>query len=543
MLAPALSIEDAQAVGRPALPPRLANERLAASPERFFELVRESGGLVRVGVKRSGDHRGIYQGRWFITLDEVRALADSLALLDGLELVHLDSVLPTAVFKLSRRDAVDSLIANRSVDYLDYVSLPAAQLRPNSGCTVPAYNATSDGALVSAGGTNLISERIADLGVPRAWNYGLDGSGVSIGWSDTGIDLASGTWPAITDLFTSQLIVLLPNDGADCSHGNRMAIVSSAPGTTTESKGVAPRSIVVSSDQGSAVIFGPLDGGPFASLARLQSTLALQMGPRVIAIGWGTEFTMSSIGDLIDYMFYLNHFAFFAPAGSTTAPSLGVVFPARKSEVIAVTARTSPTVAHPASHVGHEVDGIAFAPIFLSGPNSTTRTVLDRSSAATAQVAGVAALVLHRYPTLSPVNLYHRLRSTAREHCGPAPAPVIGMINAEAAVGGLCVPPGQFGEVLYQFYNSQPSQYTHSYCLQFTGGIAPQFVVNHHVPHPNDPRCGSVTFSPDPQNPEKTITIDALVWDAGVPANAPISGTFRIRVRTLGCPPNEPDCI
>jgi len=495
-----------------------------------------------VGIKRSDEPRGIFRGRWYITLDEVRRLANGLDSLDGVDLVRLDSILPTAVFRVAAEDAVEALLSRADVDYLDHVVLPNTELRLNNGCSVPALSAAHP--LVPAGGTNLVSQRVADVHVLRAWNYGLDGTGVSIGWSDTGIDLAPGAWPAIGDLFVSQLIVLSPNNGADCSHGNRMAIVSSAPGTTTESKGVAPRSIVVSSDQGaSSVIYDPSAGGPFASLARLASSLALQFGPRVIAIGWGTEFTMSSIGDLIDNMYYIQNFAFFAPAGSTEfGTQWGVVYPARKVEVFAVTARLSADTPHPASHVGHEVDGIAFAPVFLSGPGGT-RISLDRSSAATSQVAGIAALVLQRYPTLTPFSLYHRLRSTAREYCGPAPAPVIGIINAEAAVGGLCVPYAQFGEVTYQFANGYPAQYTHNYCLQFSGGISPQYLVSHHVPDPGDPRCGSVTFGPDPQNPDATITIQALVWDAGAPANAPISGAFRIRVRTLGCPPNEPDCI
>ncbi len=522
------------------------NERLAVSAERMFEISRLADGHVRVGVKREGTNRGIWHGEWLVTREEVRLLAQALDTLRDVDLVSTDSLLPSVIVRVHSVEAVSSLSQSRVVDYVDMIVVPSSSFTNNSGCGIDQYQSAIHGSLVSVGnGTPaLIHERVAELHVLRAWAYGMDGEGISIGWSDTGVDHTSGNWPAMTDLFSTSLIALSPNDGTDCSHGNRMIAVSSAPGRLTEFIGIAPSSTVVSSDHGAGVvIFNPMAAAPFVSLGQLMQTPALDYGPRVIALGWGTEWHMPSVNDLIDVMYYIEDMAIFAPAGSSFCTTCGVVFPARKLEVFAVTARTSVSAAHPGSHVGNEVDGIAFAPIALTGNTINHRIILDRSSAATAQVVGVAALVMQKYPSFSPAQLYTKLRSTAREFCGPESPGVTRIVNAEAAVGGLCVPQSQFSEVTYTFAMGYPSSFTHNYCLDFSGGLSPQFTVQHPTPHPSDPRCGSVTFGPDPDNPNKTLTIAGSIWDASVPANSPLSFSFRIRAVTISCPPSEPDCI
>jgi hypothetical protein len=193
--------------------------------------------------------------------------------------------------------------------------------------------------------------------------------------------------------------------------------------------------------------------------------------------------------------------------------------------------------------VGAAVDGIAFAPVFVTGNLGVQQSSLDASSAATALVGGVAALVSRKYPSLTNAQIYDRLRSTSREFCGPENFGVNKIINAEAALGGLCVPPAQFSVPTYSFFPNGPTQYTHSYCFQFSGGVAPVATVHHTNPHPTLPGCGFITVVPNPTDSVSYISVSASVYDSWT-SNPPISGLFRVKVVTqLGCPPAYPNCM
>ena len=160
-----------------------------------------------------------------------------------------------------------------------------------------------------------------------------------------------------------------------------------------------------------------------------------------------------------------------------------------------------------------------------------------------ALVGEVAALVGKKYPTLTNSQIYARLKSTSREFCGPEHGGITGIINAEAALGGLCVPRGQFAEVTYSFLPGSPPQYTHNYMLP--------------VQRRRRAGCvGSASESPSDASgmrfasggarsefPVRYMSVAASVYDRWSP-NAAIAGTFEVKVVTqLACPPENPDCI
>lgn len=121
----------------------------------------------------------------------------------------------------------------------------------------------------------------------------------------------------------SRAFAILPNDGTDCTHGNRMTLVTAGLANVTTSVGVACASQVITSDLGGTV--GPSGAAAYDAVHRL----------------------------------------YLAGSGGTLQ-WLGVLFPANKPEVFAATARLSLMSPHPAVHDGPEVDGIALLRLSLA---------------------------------------------------------------------------------------------------------------------------------------------------------------------------------
>ena len=128
--------------------------------------------------------------------------------------------------------------------------------------------------------------------------------------------------------------------------------------------GIAHSASVISSDVGNTVLPAGVNANDAVQRLYMSSGMT---NAKIVAFGWGLTGVYPDLNDLIDLGYYDRGFAFFSPAGSFSS-SLGVVFPANKSEVFAATARSSLSTPHPQAHTGPEVDGIVFAPIFVSGP-------------------------------------------------------------------------------------------------------------------------------------------------------------------------------
>ena len=90
---------------------------------------------------------------------------------------------------------------------------------------------------------------------------------------------------------------------------------------------------------------------------------------------------------------------------------------------------------------------------------------------------GVAALIRAHSPSLTNAQVYDRIRNTAGTACGKATSfgPII---NAEAAVGGLCVLYGKvLGPVQITFdraaYGDTRTSQTATYSVNVSGGVGP----------------------------------------------------------------------
>ncbi|MCU0615602.1 MAG: S8/S53 family peptidase [Gemmatimonadaceae bacterium] len=528
------AVTSAKATGAE-VPERSASSRLFLASAGVEERIMRTDGWVRIGLKPERANRGVWRGVSLLDEEDRKAIRLDLAEFDSLTLHDDDPLLPIVNARVASRSVLRLLRSHPNVDYVSPMFPDAEGEIPmsNSGCDPQAWN-TGPLFHTTIGG-DLYSSSFAEAMIVRGWEYMSNVLGSSsIGYVDTGVDPIA--WPEVGAL---SITVVGPNNGANCSHGNRMISVTAAPRNGVGSVGVAFGTHVVSSDVGSSV--WPAWSDSYSAVHRLLLAGGMPPGSRVIVLGFGLAGEYSDLRDLIEFGFYQRGFAFFSPAG-TNVPLKMVVFPATMPEVFAVTARSSLSQPHPSASVGSAVDGIAFAPVFVSGAGLSL-SELDASSAATALVGGVAALVSRKYPAFTNIQLYERLKSTSREHCGPHHAGVTKIINAEAALGGLCIPPGQFDEVTYSFFPGSPSSYTHSYCLQFSGGVTPVATVWHQNPHPTLPGCGSIHVVPDVSQPVSYMSVRAEVADPWT-LNAPLEFYFRVKVVTqLTCPPSNPDCI
>lgn len=500
--------------------------------EFLYWTAMANGGLVRVGMKDSAASRGIWHGEILVSDDQRMSILKRLADQRDVEIVDRDALLPALKVKVHSRAALASLSNDPNVDYVVPVVVPDGEFAVHDGCAAAPW--TNASTLTTVFGGDTISGPFRELFVDRAWSYAT-GALVSLGWADTGID-TGGSWGEVNAM-AGRLTTLLPNSGG-CTHGTRMILTAAGPANGSGSIGVAYNASVISSDVGGTVV--PSGGNAYDAVHRLFLAGGMPSGSILIAFGFGLTGVYPDLDDLIDLGYYSRGFAFFSPAGSASS-SLPVVFPASKTEVFAVTARLSLSTPHPNAHTGAAVDGVAFVPVFVSGIGGAAKQ-LDITSGATAQVAGVAALVLQKFPSYTNANLYARLKNTAREYCGPANGGIVGIINAEAAVNGLCIPPGQFSEVSYTFYPGAPITATIGFCLSYSGGGHASSVVYWPTPNPSNPNCGSVTFG-YPTPPYGTISIPAYVWDDLAPGNPPILNYFRIKVNVFTCPPETPNCI
>ncbi len=94
---------------------------------------------------------------------------------------------------------------------------------------------------------------------------------------------------------------------------------------------------------------------------------------------------------------------------------------------------------------------------------------ISQSSNATAVITGVAALVRSKYPSMSNQDVMARIRATSGPTCG-MPAAWFDVVNAAAAVGGICYNRQVFG---LENVNSEYGGANQRYSTVASGGAAP----------------------------------------------------------------------
>ncbi len=428
-----------------------------------------------VGIKSAGQARGVWQGRWMITPTEFAASVTTLGQTAGVGLVMADTLLPWVAAKIASVEAVRRVRALPFVDYLEPMRLRSTPF--DLGCDDNLY--TGPTFMTPSG--DVMSHTFDILGIPRAWAYAT-GEGVWIGVTDTGLSNQSLEYGGAfsSGQSTGRLLLQSSEDGSamSCSHGTRMAGVVAAPMNGRHVVGIAYKANLHTVFHGNHVWPNFWGENQAQAIRRAAEGSNGQGRSTVISLGWGSSDWSDQISDEIDFWYsraWPNDVLFIGAAGSSPAGLYQgfVYFPANKSNVLAVTAVDWNGERDNQSHRGPELDLVAYHNVPTTAFNYYTSEPVDlqHSSAASAVVTGIAALVRSRYPNMRNNEVMDRLKLTSGLACGMPSALEQKLVNALAAVGGLCVP-HIFGPNAVGVTVSQPSA-TAMYSVSPSGGDGP----------------------------------------------------------------------
>jgi subtilisin family serine protease len=297
-------------------------------------------------------------------------------------------------------------------------------------------------------------------GISNAWAKGATGQGVKVFILDSGISpdqdnfgtqfnqgASSGrtiekivTLPRNTFLGIPIGSVETPADG--CGHGTAMAGACAAPrGTDGNAAGIAYNCNLVTC-RGATDVF--LDESRESKgVADGYVNAANRLDVKIISMSMGRITSSGQITDAINYAYGKGKLMFCAGGTSFgwTGGWVGVIFPAWLSNVNAVTGVTeSLNTRCNACHDGSEID---FTIVMEKGANerhplTTPMTgnqpgTVGGSSVATAQCAGIAALVWSKFPTFTRDQVRSKLVTTASNYPTASGSFGWGRVNADAA--------------------------------------------------------------------------------------------------------------
>ncbi len=552
------------------LPPRSSDSPLfqwnnASDSLLWNEIVQLDSSIV-VGVKSPGTSRGFWNGKILVPPGIVVAAERTLAQDPEAHGVNRDTLLPLVTARIR---SLDGLRRIRRLGFVDFVEPRLQRLVPFDfiPCSQDLYTRADFYQVPTPGfnlGYDIAPLQYKSMLIDGAWPYST-GQGVNIGLTDTGVDLSYGAaaeWSSLhfregqsanRSLF--QQVNVSGNPTVTCGHGSKSAGLIAAPRNGRSMVGVAYGAGLISAYQNASVV---VTDGTAPSLA---IRAVAQRGARVISLPWGMFHPVygyiysSTVAMEIQYWAAPGpgrDIVFVGAAGTSPPPFIqnGVLFPARMPEVLAVSAAnpSDPALRPAYANYGPELDVIAYTEELTTGTGSLSGsqsfTTLGGSSGATAVVTGLAALVRARFPSISNDSVRKRIVGTGRFACDKLSGWHI-MVNAQAAVGGLCVPNGSpvgpsslmFDRLAFDPRTSTTAQY----CINFSGGTGPVSITwNAALPGApgSAPNCRVYTFS----RGNYTRTITATLRDLGKPASVVRGYSIAVTVNDLQNNPSCPGC-
>jgi subtilisin family serine protease len=237
-----------------------------------------------------------------------------------------------------------------------------------------------------------------------------------------------------------------PDDA--CGHGTSMAGIAAAPrGTDGASVGVAYNANLITIRAAQDVFLDASREVKGVSDAYILAGNRADV--RIISMSLGRLTTSSQMTDAIRYAYNRGKLIFCAAGTSFDWSSsfVGVTYPATLPEAVAVTGvKDNLTTRCDDCHVGAEVE---FTVVMQKPSNDLTSLTLAMSgndpstvggsSAATATMAGMAAVVWARYPTESRAQIMSRLVAASSNRSARSSTLGWGRMNVAAAVGALAL--------------------------------------------------------------------------------------------------------
>lgn len=400
----------------------------------------ESDTVATVGLRSPGQEKGYDKGKLLITLLDWSHGVASVRAVPGARFIKADTLIPWVRVKLQ---SIESLALVRALPQVQYVE-PAYVVSDHlwasdPGCAQEAWPSTVFSYWSSG---DILPDIYPMLRIDRAWAY-ANGSGVWIGLTDTGADanLPELDWNFQSGGYAPPRTIWRTNtDGTNdqynppCTHGTRLAGVIAAPMNNSMIVGVAWAANLASVKHASQLF------NVDAIDAQQGIRDAGNHGAKVINMSWQSVNAFNAVENEIEGWYYNQDVVFVAAAGTyhpcDLTSSNNVVFPAEMTEVLSVSPSGRDGSRPCSAGYGPQLDVITYQDQPTTGVGGAIVSV-GESSHASALVAGIAALVRQRFPSLTNRQVYDRIINTSGGTCS-MPFAWHRLVNAEAAVGGLC---------------------------------------------------------------------------------------------------------
>lgn len=398
---------------------------------------------------REGKWKAVHDAIISLVVEEINKTADPKITAADI-IIEDDPVLPIITFTLTDRTAMTRLINLENVRYIEPLDYNPQdneiRMESSSGCSGSSY------ALNAADYTTTtpacrIPWNYNNLNIPTAWNTS-QGAGIKIGVIDAGI---SATQSLLGSQFTNGMSAGARTVTTDytigssafttCAHGTSMSGLAAGPrNDQNATTGVAYQSSLHFIHACDDVV---LDAS--AEKTGVKNALT-RMGDmtdiKIISMSVGAPFGSQVLKDGVTYA-YNKGKMIMAAAGTSFSWTTwwGVIYPAAYSQCYAVTGVNE---SGSTCNDCHDGSAVKFTiPMERNGNTSrnslslplsnTTPTYIGGSSAATATMAGIAALVWSVKPALTRQQVFDIMKNTA-QYTVPTSNHGYGNPNASAAV-------------------------------------------------------------------------------------------------------------
>lgn len=431
------------------------NRWMTISDTDLWTYITEHDTTVMVGVKAPGTARGMYRAQRLVSDAVWQRAVQTLTTAHGGTVLNVDEVIPAVLIQVSSVEQLRKLRAHPFIDYIepavlnsaDPIAAPAAPafqlgLRPSEK-RLSSSSSSSSGGDPNYGAYYLNGDSVPwifnKMEIDQAWRRST-GAGVVIGLIDSGIDI----WQYGHQLSNFAAKRVNPSEPLQDTfgHGTHQAGVLAAKRDGYHVVGVAYGSSPLSIKHSDFY----LDVSTWRVAAALDT--AVKYNAKVVQMAFRCEDESNAVSDRLSLYYWSPSYdvLFTAAVGSAGWWGQlveGAMFPAVHPDVIAVSAIDFYTdTRYSGSHHSDKVELSAYhgqptvGAIGLGEPEWTTSA---NSSNASTIVAGVAALVRSKYPSMRNYEVRQRLISTARD-IGPTgrdPDSGYGLVMAMRAVGGM----------------------------------------------------------------------------------------------------------
>lgn len=404
-----------------------------------------------VGMKLPGTRRGNWRGERFVTAAQLLRFTDILARVSrDIRVVATDTLITAAIVRVPTAALLAQVRSQPFVDYVEPANTDSTFRAANSNGDCNGWPLPEQPFNQDAYG-EYINNKFDIEHIRQAWAIS-QGFGVSLGLADMVIDSAtSEVFPSGADPmsgFASGLSSARTfaqqagSGGAVCTHAARMAMLMAGPrnqrGTNGVAYGASMRSgarITSPQTEVNINMYTVLEG------IRYAADEANLSAKHVVAMAFGQLSWSNMLSDEITRLYYQKDVVFIGAAGTDVPGFLGgasvVIFPAAMNEVLAASATTVTGQRDPASSGNAKVELTAITPNNIGPAPTGGLSQLNHSSAATAVISGVAALVRARFPFYNNEQVRYQLTRRTLQMCETRQdwKPVV---DALAAVGSFC---------------------------------------------------------------------------------------------------------